>query len=57
MYLFRYKLGLKLIEIATHFHLTHYSSVGTAIKQMDIELRENEDLRKTFDLLSRDLTP
>ena len=57
MYLCRYKLGLKLTEIATHFNLTHYSSVGTAIKKMELELRENEALKKMLDILSRDLTP
>lgn len=57
MYLCRYKLGAKLTDIASFFNLTHYSSVGTAIKEITIQIKSEKRFQEHLELLSRDLTP
>ena len=49
--------GAKLIEIATVFNVGHYSTVSQTIGRLNNLLNEDAHVKRSFNVLSQDLTP
>ncbi len=57
MYLCKQHTASTLIEIASLFHVKHYSTISKTITRLRDELKSNPKDAKTVNILSQDLTP